>query len=136
MTVYLVSIAKVVIGAGALLNALFEIVLGGLAILGSLAFAGIYRGSKAMRAMLIADYISTSLTTKSLALWGGEEVRSLGLIMGPALLTLVRVALQNFFGSIVLVVATNVYRILTPESIRAESFFVLIEIFIYSFIMK
>lgn len=71
MTVYLVSIAKVVIGAGALHYALFEIVLGGLAILGSLAFAGIYRGSNAMRAMLamlIADYISTSLTTKSLAL--------------------------------------------------------------------
>jgi len=56
--------------------------------------------------------------------------------MGPALLTLVRIALQNFFGSIVLVVATNVYRILTPESIRTESFFVLIEIFIYSFIIK
>ena len=68
MTVYLVSIAKVVIGAGALHHALFEIVLGGLAILGSLAFAGIYRGSNAMRAMLIADYISTSLTIKSLAL--------------------------------------------------------------------
>jgi hypothetical protein len=51
--------------------------------------------------------------------------------MGPALLTLVGIALQNFFGSIVLVVATNVYQILTPESIRAESFFVLIEIFLY-----
>jgi hypothetical protein len=56
--------------------------------------------------------------------------------MGPALLTLVGIALQNFFGSIVLVVATNVYQILTPESIRAESFFVLIEIFLYSFIIK